>query len=374
MYIEFSSRFDELIDDELNDYSNFFESMATSHRLGYHIILPSLKLLLRINLLDGISDAARATFNLISRRINDYRAAAERCRRVIVICPTCELQNIVFSGRKALVSSRLLTEEHLMTQKFFLAENIRDVMYLRALLDILYSSEGFPSSYVHFRPLAGGGSTIADVLESETATPHKGYIICDRDTSANPPPYRQGTTAHLAFERAVRLGALGNSIGLSECNPFFAFDNTQGRCVENYLGPHLLDLYFNTLARRTERRPFSSAFPNFPNLSEDEMTIWMLLNLKDGTPVMTETLDQIRTRFGGMPPWVVSRTRSLSALSVPRDAISWVSANAVGSRYAPDISRAVLRDLRSGEYRIGLDRHAALLREIAAGDRDARRS
>lgn len=374
MFVEIDDSIDSDLDEGVDAAVGFMDELFTAHRLGNLILVLKRKQAVRYRELLQLSGSSRKTAGQISNRLNDYTAAMGSATRRILACSPKVENSYRFEGQSVRVFYRLLLLEHLSCQKFLLGEGIRDVDIIGFLTKEYYSLNSYPSGYVTYRPLIGGGGSCHHVLEAEQVTPCKGFVICDRDAVLSVPPFKANSTAEKVYESAKRLGLMGDRLGLSDVSPFFGFDITWGRTIENMIGPHVLDLYFSANGRMHERRKFAHAFQNFPNLSELEMTIWRDLNLKDGTGSMTLNVEALRKEIGTIPMAVVEKLGPLGELKFPPDTLDWIRENQTGQRWTSHLRVSARRDLASSIYREAIARLALPLLTIAAGDASARRS
>lgn len=205
-------------------------------------------------------------------------------------------------------------------------------------------------------------------MENEDIHPRKGLVICDRDTCAGVPPFAVGTTGERAFQRSRSLGLLNARLGWSDISPLFGFLSTWGRTLENYVGPHVTNLFFSE-NRRPELTTFTNAFPHFPRLTNYEWDIWRMVNLKDGTRTWTPVAQWLRSVHGTPPAETLPRLRHYSQIRLPGDVIQWVIENAAGTQHSRRLQAAIKSDLTNGPYNDAIREVAVLLREVAAGDR-----
>lgn len=369
---------DESIDDELfggvEIAIKFIDELFTAHRLGNLILVLKRAQAVRYRELTELSAASRKTASQISNRLNDYAAAmGSATRRILACSPTVE-NSYRFDGQIVRVSYRLLALDHLACQKFLLGEGIRDIEIIGFLTNEYYSLNSYPSGYVTYRPLIGGGGSSHQVLEAEQVAPCKGFAVCDRDAVASVPPFKANSTAEKVYECTKRLGLMGDRLGLSEVSPFFGFDITWGRTIENMIGPHVFETYLIANNRKQERKPFAEAFQNFPDLSDLEIIIWRDLNLKEGTGSMTNNLEVLRKEIGSVPMAIVEKLGALSELRFPTDTLDWIRENQTGQRWTSALRASARRDLSISIYCEAIARIALPLLALAAGDASARRS
>ncbi len=351
---------------------DFISDVLQAHRLGIFLVMIPRREIVELLGMD-FSQSSKATLNYISTKLSDYEIAANLSRRVLTVCDHSVEPKYQIVGRNVRISSRLLSLERCVTKAFFLAENLTDIRLIRVLCDTIFKIEPYPSDLICFRPVLGGGSTVADALENEDPVPQKGIVLCDRDKEADVPPFAAGTTGEIAHRRAITLALLSGPLGWSDISPMFGFAATWGRTLENYVGPNLLDYYFSVSTSRNQRKLLTDAFPKFPNLSAEEWWFWCILNLKDGTkpPTLAKVLDEFKTRFGIPPKAQLPFLKYYGAVKIPGDTIDWVVNNAADSVHSKKIAQAIERDLRHPEYFEGIRLLATLLREVAAGDRRA---
>jgi hypothetical protein len=276
------------------------------------------------------------------------------------------------AGKEVTLSAGYFTEESLLTQSFFIAENLTDIKFVSLLIEVALDLAAYPATYLKFRPVGGGGSTVRDSISAEAAVPLRGLVMCDRDKCGPIPPLKDNSTSKSAFSRARELGLVDAGVGLSTRNPFFGFLVTWGFSAENFVGPHLLDAYFDTVSR-AERARFTLVFPDFPRLNDAELEVWRLLNLKRGTPVMTEVLGALKDTFGAVPAYLLPRFKHATKLSVPRDVISWSIDNKAATRWSRLVRQAIASDLKLARYRGGVWELTERMRTLLAGDQAAAR-
>ncbi|WP_152524694.1 hypothetical protein [Novosphingobium lindaniclasticum] len=374
MFIEIDESIDHEIDSGCQAAIDLIDLLCTAHRMGNLILALTRPQAVRYRQLPAISDLSRRTASFISLRLNDYIAAMKAASRVIRACSPTVQNNFSFSGKTCQVSYRILSQSHILTQKFLLGEGFRDVSVLRIIASEYYATVSYPSAYVTFRPLIGGGGSCHHALQAETAIPCKGLAICDRDAVSAVPPFKHNTTAEKVAACTDEMSLMTHVLGVSENSPFFGFDVTWGRTIENMIGPNLLDTYFSAMNRPIERQKFTSAFPQFPQLDPAEIVLWRDLNLKDGTPSLHAQLQILRNEIGPITASLTGRLSAISQIALPSDTLDWIIENQVGSRFSRGVSRALRCDLGIPAYRTGVEKFALPLLTLAAGDSSARRS
>ena len=372
------SEIDPSLDSKINAGSrpeiDFLDAAISAHKLGNILLVLSRAQSLAYQANINVSNTSKRMLGFLSAKSSDYRAAMRLAHRKIIVCSSEVEPSYRISAGSVRISFRMLDLHHLMTQKSLLTEGKRDVDLLELLCDEYYTAIRYPRSYVAYRPLLGGGGAISHVLQSEEAIPHKGMMVCDRDSCGPSPPFKRNSTAQKAMNAANDLGLANNKLGISEVSPFFGFELTWGRTIENLIGPNALEAFFNAGNRRAERALFVSAFPDFPALDTAELTLWRYINLKTGTPVLTEQLNMLKNSMGAVPAGIAARLRQISAVSIPADAIDWFVANQAAQRWTTALRAGIQSDLSISEFRTAIEIIAIPLRTLAAGDKSARRS
>jgi hypothetical protein len=355
--------------------ADFLDYALTAHRMGRFVLALSRRQILRLNVVNTISSLSTKTLSFISNKSNDYFSAAGLASRVIRICTNTKTPNIYFSGRDVFVNVSLITLEHALNQKFVLGESFRDTSMLEILSKAYLRGEGYPESLIKFRALAGGGGNLCHVLAAESPSPIKGIVVCDGDTHSAVPPFPANTTGQKAWDQAVAMGLMGTKLGISLTNPFFAFLASHGRTIENMVRPNLLEKYFSAnSAGRAKRADFIAAFPNYPDLSAQDIVMWQTLNLKVGTPNLTANFGHIRTIFGSVPMQMGLRSKALAAVSLPGDTIDWIIENWAGTKESASVMKAIQSDLEEPGYKSAVSEWAIILSHLAAGDVAAART
>lgn len=373
MFYQIDSSLDGAIENGDPELTDFCDEALTSHRMSNIILALSRN---QMRLIEGgtaFGALARKTATYISQKSSDYRAAMRQASRVIIVCDDSKTDSFSISGKFAYVNKKLISRNHILSQSFLLCENVEDAKLYNIIIKEALNSTGYPSSYIGMRLAGGGGSTLPQTLKAEQALPLKGMVICDADIVPSPPPFKHNSTAHKAFEAAKEIN-LCNSLGMSDCNPLFGLFTTYGPSIENIIGPNLLDSYFQSNGRPEERAKICLAFPSFPELSDLERVIFHVLDLKNGTRVLTNRFDIIREINGSVPPQIANRSNQLTSAVIPRDVIGWINENYLHSRYSGQIKDAIKRDLTNRRY-LGMLRplmQGAL--DLLAGDTAARRT
>lgn len=374
MFIQIDKSVDEEVLCGHTGASEFLDDVINAHRLGNLLLVLSRAQLARYRECTTLSHTSRRMLGLLSTRLNDYKAALRSASRSVIVCSPSHENNYRVEGSIAWISYRLLDSHNLHTQKFFLAEGRRDIDLIGMLAEEYYNIVRYPRAYVTFRPLLGGGGALHHVLESETVTPARGFVVCDRDACVAVPPFGHNTTGQKALSSAQQLGLIGDSLGLSDTSPFFGFQVTWGRTIENMVGPHMLESYFVSMNRKAERATITAAFPDFPTLNPSEQLLWRYLNLKGGTPILTEQLTALREAFGSVPAPILARLGPISAAVVPADTIDWLIDNRAARRWTASLKSAIALDLANPTFRQAVEALALPLLTLAAGDGTARRS
>ncbi|WP_156317964.1 hypothetical protein [Blastomonas sp. AAP25] len=374
MFIELDPSVDADLSAQTESAIEFVDDLLSAHRNGHLIAVLSRRQALQFSDLGWLSLASRRTASHISKRLNDYTAAmASAARRIVILSPSVQ-NNFQFDGGVVRTSYRVLSSQHLTCQKFFLAEGRRDIDILTLISDEYYNYYSYPRNYVLFRPLIGGGGSCGQVLETELISPCKGYAVCDRDTTLDVPPFNKNSTGDKLHCAAKNLGLIRDDIGISEVSPFFGFGVTWGRTIENFVGPNLFGLYLSCNMRRAESKAFFQAFANFPNLDDVELSIWRMLNFKDGTRNLQGVLEFLRKNVGSVPPRILQRLEYMSDLKFPGDTLDWIISNQAANRWSRQIRQSVLKDFQYVSYLEGVASFAIPLLTLAAGDASAART
>ena len=208
----------------------------------------------------------------------------------------------------------------------------------------------FPREYLSVNRFHGGGTALGQAI-SDLDGPLRGFCICDRDQAVSPPPFRQGTTGASALNALLQKGVLENAgHTITYRSPFFRFLGTFGWSLENYIGPNVLSYFFSENKNSAADLPiFVSAFPQFPDVSDDEMELWKIIHFKSEL----QKIDDIHLALTQMH-LDQNRAAYLARLKMPTNALVWVRDNFEGSRFSKHIQEAFKRDLRSSIYRHGL--------------------
>jgi hypothetical protein len=337
MFYQIDAALDDKIISADPEVVTFIEEALVAHRMSNLILVFSRTQMKLIESNLDFSLAARKTLALISQRSNDYRSAMALASRRIIICDDTKTVTFSIAGDTAFVNYKTLRNNHILTQSFFLCENLTDVQFYFILAKNFLAFGRYPENYVVMRPVAGGGSTTFQALYAEQALPLKGMVICDSDKLEPAPPFKHGSTAAKAFEAAIFLEAC-DCLGLSIKNPLFGFFTTPGFSIENVIGPNLLEVYFEANARHQERQVILKAFPHFPLMDEAEWILWQSLDLKNGTRTLTQQMSRLKDRYQVVPPAILARAKSYTTVKVPSDFFRWVVANHSSSRWVRPIA------------------------------------
>lgn len=352
MYVELSSAFFGMGDD-LAKYAAQIEIILSAHRRRQMVFCLSPKDNQYLRAHSGIGPGALLVLQSMAKRAADYRAGAGLSKRFVTVQPDDHLPadfQILASGHLEVRLGYIVRKFDQSSPGLFVEHVENDRRAIELIFRLRCRALKIPDDLVVFRPVHGGGGTMADVLRVAHDQGLMGFGVADRDTyPSNPILCKTGGTADLALAALSELNVLDKSnIGFSNNDPLFGFILTLSRTIESYIGPHLLELYFDKQPQvRESRTLFLKAYKNFPDLTSDQYFIWMAKNLKDGG-VSQDEIKLCVTNNGGQ---ISSNTdmKLVSAATIPKSCVSWLTSE-MDSRFRKDILVAFEKDCANATY------------------------
>lgn len=298
---------------------------------------------------------SRAIIPMMMKRSQDYVAGANLARRIAILYPDSKLETnfrISNDGNIEAKISHISKRLETSSTRFYVEHVANDCRIAKLIFELISKSQNITSELVNWMPAHGGGTTISDVLRSEHENTLVGLCLTDRDTHPNHPDLcKTGGTAHAASQALCELNVMPlRTVGYSPTEPMFGFILTAGRTIESYIGPNLLDFYFdNNQQSVSQRRKFIDAYGNFPNLNDMQMKVWLSKNLKDGGVSPKDIASGVVHQGGVIDVKLVDLIRATLA-TVPRDSSEWLSSNLSG-RHHRGMLAAFKRDFSNETYR-----------------------
>jgi hypothetical protein len=129
-----------------------------------------------------------------------------------------------------------------------------------------------------------------------------------------------------------------------------------------------LDAYFEANRTAIETRTaFIDAFPNFPNLTNNEIAVWFTLNLKDAGLDLASIVDALNCESITEADVNVNFV-SARGITIPKNVTKWLVGNAVGTRFSKDIEVAFSRDLTAPRYYSAVEQLFEIVWDSLAAD------
>lgn len=369
MIVYLDPMFLKLSDAVFEGYSPILEYLLIRHSERRILLALPPALISKIRRCSNIGPLANAALNSISDRYLDYSSMRRITRSGIRMLADesekqREITDSVFEARQLEVKAFLD-----VAPKFYLENAPNDGNFYKLLIETFLAKEKVPTELCFSESFHGGGNTLGAAMENSDAAHLVGLCICDRDTGGDAPPFPKETTGEAAFAAAVAMKAVSNETPAVPLHPFFLIMATHGWSMENYIGPNLLDAFFQSNPSASELRVnFGAAFSDFPNLSAAEEQEWFSSHFKcqqDGADILESAY-----RLLGQPSQ--DRCAELGRLQVPSSALNWIIDNARGTRHSKSISRAIRLDLEINQYERSVRELSEVYISIFAADRRAK--
>ncbi|MCE7797353.1 hypothetical protein LWE61_12385 [Sphingobium sufflavum] len=349
MHWKLSKDFSSISEIDLRAHDALFDRLLHVHLQRNHLFCLSPSEVVALRRAIQFGPQALHVLSTILRRAQDYAASVGSATRHAVLMPLGSAVREPL-GKEFYIKAEDASWWLEHPPSLYVENAVSDGgLYNFILSSGLRSLIGSPK-YLMVRPFHGGGNPLGSVMEALFDERIQGICICDRDDACAVPPFPKDTTseqAHVALHKMRVVDAQGQS---EPRNPFFSFKITHGWGVENYIGPNVLNLFFNShLEACTSRSAFLNAFPDFPALSETEANEWFSINFKS----VTQDAENIERGLSGRFRIAADSTRCglLAGLSIPKSVIPFVIASAKSGRHHHELLRAFDRDMRINIYR-----------------------
>lgn len=371
MHIKFHEDFSHLNEIDLRAHDALIDRLLHLHLEKNHLICLSPANIISFRKAIQFGPQAQRVLDTILKKSQDYLGNLRACPLHIAILPLGSKTPTGKVGSQINIKSEDLPLWISKRPEMYIENAITDGPIYSFIIKNTMSFIGGSSSNICLVPRHGGGSTLGALLENVEGERTQGICICDRDTASIVPPFIRGTTGQTTLDALCRIGlAIPDQIGQSSTNPFFSFLATEGWGVENYIGPNLLHLFFeNNRESRANQTHFIRVFPNFPNLTPQEMQSWWMINLKTDAQPHDIIQNACASRYNDLSR-DENYCRSLSNLSIPDSAIRWIGANSKSGRFYRNLIDGFLRDMKNESYKsaaIEITTHA--MTACAADDR-----
>lgn len=368
MFITLDPTFNELGEAELRLNRDVIESLLIQHIQGNHLFVLSPRQLTIIRGALSFQGLPARSLEVISRKSQAYHASMRDAHRVVSVRPISSGGEAHICGREISVSPRWLSTRLGTPPSLFLENAVNDGGLYKALIGKSAPEIGADASLMVFRPVHGGGGTIAAVMEEVHGPQLKGLCVCDKDLSAPvSPPFRANSTAEAAYQSLQRMGVLDPQCEPTIDNPLFSFRVTSGWAVENYIGPNQLDAYFTAEhSVRALRRSFSDTFLRFPDLTPNEMALWLSINFRDH-----QNLQQLKSGYEQRVGGLVSNNAQISRaaeLIFPSGSVQWIAKNTSGTRWSNVLDGAFKKDCTIFAYKEAIQNLSKMAHYLLAGD------
>ena len=316
---------------------------------------------------------------LITRRADDYGAAARQSERTLLLCGDDAIPSSfeISGGRSIKVKlSGFCAAGFVNASPQLLVENIvGDARAVDVVFRLGCLSRGLPYDLVKYSVLNGGGSGLAHVISALEPGNEVAVSFSDRDSH----PFKLGCsiatngTAAAAMASAVERNLIATDAeGPSSIFPYFAFLLTGARTVEGAIGPRCYEIYFNANPGVAQARQcLLQAFSHFPNLSLEEWVAWHSLNLKDGK-LRGSSVKQVLVDAGLSAQQIstLELTR-LADARVPGSALPWMQEQLQTGRFRRALLTAFKEDCGNPQFRLGAEQLWCAVWTFLAADRRA---
>jgi hypothetical protein len=347
MHITLDDDLMHLSEIELRAHEAVIDRILYSYLAQEHLLCLSPKQVIKIRSAIQFGPQARRALDIISRRQQDYMASLRNAMWHVSLVPLGSQYAKPPIGRRFFVRPEDSHKWLARRPSLFVENATADGVFLSTLFSVALKNLGWSSDLLVINFMHGGGSTISAIIEDNADQYSVGMCVCDRDTTLNVPPFPRDKTGSLIQAALISKGLLCDDDKSFEiCHPFFTFAATHGWSLENYLGPHTLQLFFAENPECVDSfQPILNLFSNFPELSEDEANEWLLINfrssgqdsklLADGAKLISKNL-QISD----------DRASQLALLTVPSSAIPFVRAYSKAGRHHRSLIRAIEADIK----------------------------
>ncbi|MBM7850610.1 hypothetical protein JOD31_000822 [Methylopila capsulata] len=349
MHIRLSSEFLSLSEVDLRSHGALIDRLLYLHLSKRHLFCLSPKEIVVLRSSIQFGPQAEHALNIILRKSQDYFSSLRASSVHLVILPLGSI--LRFNSSVEHYISAENAHEMLYEPNLYVENATTDGAFYSLLIKQAAKYVGGTAELLAIRPVHGGGSTLSELIEKNIGPDIKGICICDRDCSGDSPPYVKHSTISKVAEALGRLGVISGGHLTLTTKPFFAFHQTAGWGLENYIGPHTLNYFFECNPESADmRQKFIQLFPQFPNLTDDDMAEWWTVNFKVENQ-SSISIEQGFSQRGGRAHPGGHRSSGLSQLSVPCSAISWIASCARAGRFHRQLIASIHKDMRINSYR-----------------------
>ena len=366
--IDLSDDFKIINDEEFLKHDALIERLLLCHLDRRHLFLLSPRIIIRIRNLITLGPQASAALSKVEQSYLDYRSVSRVSLRVIIIVPYSGIVPAFPSDRECHVRAQDLNSFLNEPPRLFVENAVADGRFYELIAKLTCEQMHVPSVYMRVDKQHGGGNTLAAVIRHLHGSDLHGVCICDRDCIQAVPPFGVGTTGGAALEALVSLGlAIAAEGYITILKRSFYFLVTHGWSLENYIGPSLLDLFFSHRPEARAARPdFVRAFPQFPQLSDNQMLEWWMINFKAVQPLATLVNGYVYLQAGELAN--EERLELLAELTIPTSVIPWIIDNSYDTRHSRAVHKAILDDMANETYRVALYDLAKVIFTVCAAD------
>lgn len=367
MHWKLSPEFAGLSELDIRAHDALIDRLLHVHLQRAHLLCLAPKEVIALRRAIQFGPQASRVLDTILRRSQDYSASLRAASRHLVLLPMNSPTRPPIGKEfyvRAEDASWWLEHEPALYVENALSDGGLYAFIISNSVRLLGGSR----NYLMVRPFHGGGNPLGSVIEMLIGEKIQGICICDRDGTCAVPPFTAGSTSERAHEALHKLRVV-NADGQSEPrNPFFNFLITHGWGVENYIGPNLLNYFFdNNPEASRSRSAFLHAFPQFPLLSDKEVCEWLSINFKSQKQDCTVLASGIQDRFK-LIDLDEERSRALAVLSMPDSVIPFVISSAKAGRYRTGLIQAFDRDMKLERYEAAVLDVARLAFDSLAAD------
>jgi hypothetical protein len=342
MIVVLDTEFLEISPSAFEAHSTLFEYLLFLHSERRILFCLPPAMTARISRHTSIGPLARSVISSIQSSYLDYSSMKHLVRSKIRVVPDSSTTPPLINA-DLLVGNQAIVRNFITCGPYLYLENApNDGSFYEFLITSFFIKERIPRHLSFANTFHGGGNALGAAMAALQNSNLTGLCICDRDTAEDVPPFPLHSTGASALSAALMKGAISSILPPISAHPFFSIRPTLGWSMENYIGPHLLEAYFqNNPEAAVHRSNFVTVFPSFPALAEGETVEWFVSHYKSFQNAM-----EVRNGLNRLnAPISEERATLLGALQIPRNVLSWVISNAVTSRHTAEIRRAIQSDL-----------------------------
>lgn len=348
MFIKLSKDFSDLSSIEIRSHSMVIERILIEHGQARHIFCLTPRQITAIRASVVLGPFASAVLDVIGKRYQDYIAASLLSEYWLVILPIGATIKPPL-GKEYYVEPENIGWWLTSPPALYVENGINDGNLYKYLISFGVSLLGATPSFLSIRPFHGGGSPLGAVISELVGDSALGICICDRDSHGPVPPFTTGTTGQLAHQSLCDLGILPDRNALHSGHPFFYLVITEGWGLENCIGPHALEAFFEANPETAQTRAtFQTAFPSFPNLTSEELNLWSKINFKESKQVASELELSFRQEYPGT---IIPSAAfvNYAKLVMPGTALSFIALSQRG-RHRSEVLDAIKKDMQNERF------------------------